>query len=212
MKLVCISDTHGDHEKLELPAGDVLVHAGDLSAHGEESETLAFMQWFGRQDYSYRVCIAGNHDTFIEQHPRRAAAYAEENGTLLLNDSACEIDGIRFWGSPITPRFYHWSFMRDPGEPIEKHWRMIPADTQVLITHGPPFGIMDKVNRDDGSKEHAGCPSLLKRLDEVQPVAHLFGHIHEGRGHRQVSGIDYYNISTMNEHYQMVHDPVLVDI
>lgn len=212
MRLVCISDTHGDHERLDLPPGDVLVHAGDLSAHGKDAETQAFMRWFGHQDYRYRICVAGNHDSFVEQQTEKAASYATENGVTLLNDSGCDVNGVRFWGSPITPRFYHWSFMRDPGEPIEQHWRMIPADTQVLITHGPPFGIMDQVNRDDGSKEHTGCPSLLDRLAQVKPKVHIFGHIHECHGQHVTEDVNYYNVSSMNEHYQIAHGAVIIDL
>jgi len=212
VKLICISDTHGDHERIELPAGDVLIHAGDLSAHGTDLETLEFMRWFGDQDFKHRICIAGNHDTFMEQDPKLAKMYAEENGVNLLCDSGLVVDDIQFWGSPITPRFFNWAFMRDPGESIEKHWRMIPDNTGVLITHGPPFGIMDEVQRDNGTVEHTGCPSLLQRVDKLRPAHHIFGHIHEGHGQWVTPDTTYHNVSSMNEHYQMKHDAVTIDI
>jgi len=212
MRLVCISDTHGDHEGLDLPAGDVLIHAGDLSGHGTRDETLAFMKWLGSRGFDNTLCIAGNHDTFMEEEPQTTRQFAEEHGVRLLNDSGCELGGLQFWGSPITPRFCHWSFMRDPGEPIEAHWRLIPSITDVLITHGPPFGIMDQIRRQDGQLERTGCPSLLQRVREVSPLVHIFGHIHEGRGSFSEDGVTYFNVSTMDEYYQRAYEPVVIDL
>ena len=154
MRLVCISDTHGDHDGLFLPSGDVLIHAGDLSAHGTGGEVLAFMRWLGRQPFEHRICIAGNHDTFMEDNLEQVAAFASDNGVVLLNDSGHNIQGVEFWGSPITPRYFDWSFMRDPGEPIEYHWRQIPDTVQVLVTHGPPLGVLVQVRREDGTTEN----------------------------------------------------------
>lgn len=212
MKLVCISDTHGDHELLSLPSGDVLIHAGDLTAHGKEQETEKFMQWFGEQSFDHKLCIAGNHDTFMESDPESSNQFARENDVVLLNDSGYQVGNIHFWGSPITPRFLHWSFMRDPGEPIEAHWRMIPENTNVLITHGPAFGILDGIMRPSGELESTGCPSLGKRIQQLAPSLHIFGHIHEGRGVYSDNNIHYYNVSSMNEHYRITHDPVVIDI
>jgi len=212
MRLVCISDTHGDHEKLELPEGDVLIHAGDFSAHGGEMDTKLAMKWLGAQGFDLTICIAGNHDTYVEVVPEGAQELADDNGVTLLNDSGCEYQDIRFWGSPITPRFHDWSFMRDSGEAIEKHWRMIPQKTDVLITHGPPYGVLDAVLRPNCQSEHVGCPSLLERVQQVMPTLHLFGHIHEARGSLSFGGVDYHNISSMNEHYRLVHQPVVIDL
>lgn len=212
MKLVCISDTHGDHEQVSLPDGDVLIHAGDLTGHGTELETRAFMQWFGAQDFAHKLCIAGNHDLFMEQCPALSAQIAREAGVTLLNDSGIAIDGVSFWGSPITPRFFHWSFMRDPGEPIEAHWNLIPDTVDVLITHGPAFGILDQVKRSDTVLEHTGCPSLLARINAIAPKLHVFGHIHEGHGRYEAGGVSYHNISTMNEHYRISNPPVQIEL
>lgn len=212
MRLVCISDTHGDHAGLVLPEGDILIHAGDISAHGQRAETLGFMKWLGTRGFAKTVCIAGNHDTFMEQEPMLTQQFADDHGVELLNDSGLEWKGLRFWGSPITPRFYNWSFMRDPGEPIQAHWRLIPENTDVLITHGPPYGIMDQVFRPNGQGEHTGCPDLLTRVRRVTPKAHIFGHIHEGHGLVKQDGVTFYNVSTMNEHYKLAHDPVVIDL
>lgn len=212
MRLVCISDTHGDHEGLALPQGDVLIHAGDVSAHGHRAETLEFMKWLGAQGFEHTLCIAGNHDTYIEQELLQVQQFAHLNGVQLLNDSGCEINGVSFWGSPITPRFFDWSFMRDPGPPIEAHWNLIPDSTDVLVTHGPPLGVMDEVFRPGGQVEQTGCPSLLARVQEICPTLHIFGHIHEGHGSLIRDGINFLNVSTMNEFYCLTHQPVVVDL
>lgn len=212
MKLVYISDTHGDHERLQLPAGDVLIHAGDLTGHGTQTETEAFLQWFGAQAHTTKICVAGNHDTFIEQNPEQARQFAEQADVVMLNDSGITLKNVSFRGSPITPRFFDWSFMRDPGAPIQAHWNLIPDFVNVLITHGPPFGILNQVHRSSSVIEHTDCPSLLARVQCVKPSLHLFGHIHEGDEYVERDGVAYHNVSSMNEHYQMTHNAVTIDI
>ena len=212
LAIVCISDTHGEHESVELLSGDVLVHAGDVTAHGTELDWLRFLDWFGSRDFAHRVFVAGNHDRYPEAFPERAARLAEEAGVTLLDDSGCRVMGRRFWGSPITPRFHDWSFMREPGADIERHWAMIPDDTDVLITHGPPMAILDAVDRPDGASEHVGCPSLARRVAEVRPALHLFGHIHESRGELRRDGVRYLNVSTMDSDYRIAHAPVRVEL
>lgn len=212
MRLVCISDTHGDHEEVELPAGDVLIHAGDVTGHGTESETRSFFNWMAKQSFDHKICIAGNHDTFMEDEPVATQHLASEANVSLLNASGVQIDGINFWGSPITPRFMHWSFMLDEGAPIEAHWQQMPANTDVLITHGPPYGVLDVVIRDGMPDEAVGCHALLNRISEVKPKLHLFGHIHEGFGSKQVDSVLHRNISTMNRHYQIANEPQVIEL
>jgi len=212
LKVVCISDTHGDHEKVTLSPGDVLIHAGDLTGHGTKEETQAFFNWFEMQSYSRKICVAGNHDTFVERDPIACQQMASNAGVELLNDSGCTVEGVSFWGSPITPRFWDWSFMRDPGADIEAHWDLIPTHTDVLITHGPAYGILDIVEREGGEKVHTGCPSLLKRIERVQPAYHIFGHIHEGFGRVQKGGVSHCNVSTMNRRYEISNKPVVLQL
>ena len=206
LKLVCMSDTHGDHKQVSLPAGDVLIHAGDLTGHGTEKETQAFFNWFGEQSFDHKICVAGNHDTYMEKDPAACLAMANNAGVVLLNDSGCTINGVSIWGSPITPKFYNWSFMRNPGAEIEAHWDLIPDATDVLITHGPAYGILDAVERASGLIECTGCPSLLKKIQTVKPKFHVFGHIHEGYGRVDRESVSYCNVSTMNKGYQISND------
>lgn len=212
MKLVCISDTHGDHAGVTLPRGDVLVHAGDVTAHGTQADLVRFLDWFGATGFAHRICIAGNHDRVAEVDRAGARRLAATRGVHWLDDSGVTLDGVRFWGSPITPRFHDWSFMRDPGPDIERHWSMIPEDTRVLVTHGPPGGLLDEVDRPLGASEHAGCPSLLARVGVVRPEVHVFGHIHEGYGSVERDGVRYVNASTMNNAYRIANAPVTIEL
>jgi Icc-related predicted phosphoesterase len=137
---------------------------------------------------------------------------ADNAGVVLLNDSGCNVGGVSIWGSPITPRFLHWSFMRDPGNDIETHWNLIPVDTDVLITHGPAYGILDEVHREGGEKVHTGGPSLRKRIQIVKPRFHLFGHIHEDYGRVENEDVSHYNVSTMNNQYEISNKAVVLQL
>jgi Icc-related predicted phosphoesterase len=208
MKLVCLSDTHGDHRQVVVPAGDVLLHAGDLTAHGAQADFEDFLAWFSAHPHRHKLFIAGNHDLFLESSESIAQQLLAGTDVTWLNDSGVCIDGVNFWGSPITLRFHDWAFMREPGDDIAKHWQQIPANTDVLLTHGPPHHILDTVQRPDNTEEHTGCPQLRDTVLRVQPRVHLFGHIHEGHGALHCGGVDFLNVSTMDQAYRITHRPV----
>lgn len=210
MKIVCISDTHGDHELVSPPDGDVLIHAGDITAHGSRDDFHDFIDWFSKQPHEHKIFIGGNHDTYLEQHPDKVLAVAQAHNVNYLDDSGVEVNNMRFWGSPITPRFQDWSFMREEAD-IHKHWALIPDDTQFLITHGPVWGVMDEVVRSPEFTEHTGCPSLAERVKQIKPAYHVFGHIHEGYGELTREGTRFLNISTMNMHYVIENKPVEIE-
>ncbi len=212
MKLICISDTHGDHIEVQLPDGDVLLHAGDITGHGTKADYSDFLDWFAAQPHEHKVFIAGNHDTFLEEQPDTALQMATDAGVHYLNDSGIEIDGIRFWGCPITPRFFTWAFMRDPGKDIEKHWDLIPQGTDVLVTHGPPLGILDEVQRTPEATEPTGSDSLLDRILNIKPQYHIFGHIHECYGRASFMQVEFANVSTMNRFYKIENEAVVLDV
>lgn len=212
MRLVCISDTHGDHQHVSLPAGDVLVHSGDICGHGTEQELLSFLDWFSSQAHPHKLFIAGNHDTYLESNPSKIRSLAAAAGVTYLCDDGCTIDDVTFWGSPITPRFFNYSFMRDPGVDIERHWLQIPSETNVLVTHGPPYGVLDQVAREGSTYEHAGCPSLLTTVEALKPRFHIFGHIHECYGQQHRGNVSYVNASTMNQGYVISNPPITLTI
>jgi len=153
--------------------------------------------------------LMGNHDWFAQNQPERMRELAEAAGVVWLDDTGIECDGVKFWGSPITLRFHDWAFMRDPGSDIEKHWALIPENTDVLITHGPPFGILDRVQRLDGTEEQTGCPQLLKHIQRIKPKLHVFGHIHEEYGKLDRYGTEFLNTSSMDISYRIANAPVV---
>jgi hypothetical protein len=143
IRIVCISDTHGQHAKLSAPAGDVLVHAGDFMAFGDApKEIVDFNHWLGKQPHRFKVVIAGNHDLMFERHP--GAAKELLSNAIYLENSGTELLGLKFWGSPVQPEFNNWAFNVARGAAIRRYWQMIPEGTDVLVTHGPPFGVLDK--------------------------------------------------------------------
>lgn len=200
-KVVLISDTHGKHSRWKLPDGDILIHAGDVSSIGTEYQIQLFLDWFQRQKHKHKIFIAGNHDFFFESSSpdRIKEVLSWYPGITYLNDSGVEIEGIKIWGSPWQPGFHNWAFNYYDIE--DTYWNKIPEDTRILITHGPPRGILDVVVR--GNKE-VGCPILLERTKQLEQLQlHVFGHIHEGRGsYTDASGTMYFNVSMLNEDYQ----------
>jgi Icc-related predicted phosphoesterase len=208
MKFTTISDTHGKHNYLQLPAGDVLIHAGDVSSMGKEYEVLNFLDWFAKQDYEYKIFIAGNHDFYFERMPDADIQNIIPKNVIYLNDSGVTINGINIWGSPISPWFYDWAFNRHRGEPIKKHWDMIPSNTDILITHGPVFGILDYTN----SGMRVGCEDLLVKVQEVKPKFHICGHIHEAYGMQEKDGTTFINASVLNEKYVLVNEPIVFEL
>jgi len=206
MKIIAISDTHGQHraKSLILPDGDMIIHAGDLSTKGELSSVVDFLDWFSSLDYKYKVFIAGNHDFWFEKATDDKVQELIPENVIYLNDSGINIEGINIWGSPIQPYFYNWAFNRKRGKDIKKHWDLIPQNTDILITHGPAFSILDKTTRND----LAGCQDLLAKIKEVSPRYHIFGHIHEAYGELEQFGIKFVNASLMNERYKLKNNPI----
>lgn len=189
MRIVFVSDTHGLHRRTEVPPGDVLVHAGDCTKHGSLEDVEFFNEWLGTLPHAHKVVIAGNHDFCFQEQP--AEARARLTNATYLQDEGCEVAGLRFYGSPWTPTFFDWAFMLSEDELAAK-WALVPAGLDVLVTHGPPFGVLDLTNRD----ERAGSRTLLERVREVRPRVHVFGHIHEAAGRLDLDGTTFLNAST----------------
>ena len=208
MKFVAISDTHCRHRSLKLPKGDVLIHAGDISYKGTKEEIVDFLDWFSKQKFNYKIFIAGNHDFFFEKKNFLTIEELIPKNIIYLNDSGTEINGIKIWGSPVTPWFYNWAFNRHRGEAIQKHWDLIPADSDIVITHGPVYGFLDMVVSD----QHAGCQDLLRKVLTIQPKVHVCGHIHEAYGLVKRSGIKFINASVVNEQYELANKPIVFEI
>jgi predicted phosphohydrolase len=207
LKIVVISDTHGHHKELKLPEGDILIHAGDVSGRGMESQVVDFLDWFAAQPHPHKVMIAGNHDFYFEQAREADIRQAIPENVLYLNDSGAEVAGIRIWGSPVSTWFYDWAFSRHSGPETKKHWDLVPENTDILITHGPPQGIMDRIT----TGIHTGCALLGEAVQRIKPRLHLFGHIHEGYGTEVHGEVTYINAAVLNANYKLVNDPVVFD-
>lgn len=214
MRMVITSDTHGRHEEVKVPFGDILIHCGDLSRGGSRS-TQEFIDWFSSQKHKHKIFIGGNHDRVMQLD--RRSVHIPENLTY-LEDSGIEVEGIKFWGSPYTPVFFNWYFMAERGANIRKHWDLIPGDTDVLITHGPPSGILDFSGyRPLGQEESCGCGELLSAIMAIQPRVHCFGHIHHSYGSKKLEHptgrvTQFINAACCNESYEPKNHPWILDL
>lgn len=209
MRIVCISDTHLAHVKhhIEVPDGDVLIHAGDATFQGTNLEVAAFSDWFSAFPHNRKLFIPGNHDVRFEERERDAQNYLHWNITY-LRDSGVTINGLNFWGSPWQPEFCNWAFNLKRGKALREKWALIPDNTDVLVTHGPPMGIRDTVERG----ERVGCRDLMDRVLKVKPKLHVFGHIHTGYGITKFHDITFVNASTCNSQYEPINKPIVIDI
>jgi Icc-related predicted phosphoesterase len=206
MKITVTSDTHGLHDSVIVPPGDIFVHAGDMTPRGSIEDMIAFNDWLGTLDYKHKIVIAGNHDFCFENdldESRNALSNA-----ILLHDEEIVIDGVKFYGSPWQPEFLDWAFNLPRGEPLREKWRLIPDDTDVLITHGPALGHGDKTVRG----EPVGCEDLLDRIKVLQPKIHVFGHIHEGFGTTIEGATQCVNASFADSNYKPANQPFEVQI
>jgi len=210
MKLVCISDPHSLHHRIpDIPDGDVLIHAGDCLGQDTLENIEELNEWLGTLPHRRKIVIAGNHDWAFQETPELARQAL--TNAIYLEDSGAEIEGIRFWGSPWTPTFMDWAFMLERGQQLHKKWQLIPGDTDVLITHGPPKGIGDEANL--GFKcQNVGCIDLLDRIQQLSLKAHIFGHIHEGYGEYQKGLTTLINASTCTARYEPRNAPIVIEV
>ena len=217
MKILCLSDTHNQHSSIpsrfinnEDGSIDTIIHAGDMTGRGTKKEVLPFLKWFNELPFKNKILIAGNHDFWFEE-----ASNTEVKDTLAyfdtityLNDNGIEIDGIKFWGSPVTPWFHNWAFNRVE-EKINEHWNLIPNDINVLITHGPPYLTLDATRM--GLR--VGCPRLANKIKGLSDLkVHVFGHIHEADGIVEKNGVTYVNASILDLYYEVKNSPVILSI
>jgi Icc-related predicted phosphoesterase len=216
-KITFISDTHTKHDKVNsfLPGGDILIHAGDLTGRGYLNEIDDFLKWFDKIDnYDTKIFIAGNHDFGFEDNPNQIKSlltgyktvdYLQDD--LLLVGKGDYEDMVKVWGTPWQPEFHNWAFNLPRGEKLKEKWDMIPANTDILITHGPPFGKLDYIPYDG---KNVGCEELIKRVNEIKPKINVFGHIHEGYGYVFDGNTHFINAAVLNGRYEFRNKPVNV--
>lgn len=182
MKIWHISDTHTFHDLLQIPEGiDMVIFSGDCSnpmdPYNNEPEVRRFLSWYSLLPIKYKIFVAGNHDSSIEKGFVDRETF-DNCGVIYLENEGIEIEGFKIWGSPFTPRYGHWAFMKSR-DTIDRLWQNIPDDTDILIVHGPPKGILDHSYTPQGEYERCGCNALKKQiLNRINPKLVCFGHIH----------------------------------
>lgn len=206
--ITCISDTHQNHKVgADLPGGTFLVHTGDVCTSGYYiTEVKVFLDWFSKLPYKYKIFIAGNHDRVFQDSPLLIKQLLFDYPEIIyLQDSSVTIEGIKFYGSPWQPEFFDWAYNLPRGELLKRKWELIPEDVQVLLTHGPPIGKLDFVINAGLEK---GCYDLKCRIESLKQLKlHVFGHIHQGYGIKEESGVTYINASCLDEDYMYTNKP-----
>lgn len=220
LRIVSISDTHAQHRKLSLPDADMIVSAGDWSYKGEPEVVEDFIAWMKELPYQFKVVIMGNHELSYDKEPTRpkkikALELMKEAGIHYLENSEVVINEYKIWGSPIQPWFHNWAWNYQRGPEIAEVWSKIPDDTNILITHGPPYGKLDRVEKwPTGAATNEGCKDLKARIQELSQLkAHIFGHLHlQGGQMLDVDGVKYVNAAVCDEKYQPINKIMVIDV
>jgi Icc-related predicted phosphoesterase len=203
LRLVLLSDTHQFHREVEVPDGDILIHAGDFTMFSRSMAAITdFNTWLGELPHQHKIVIPGNHEFFLEADPSQRSLVS--NAAVLINEGI-EIDGLRIWGSPVTP-LYGGAFGLSSAADRRRVYARIPEDTDVLITHGPPFGILDS-GTDPGL--HSGCRELFDAMMRVGPKLHVFGHVHGGQGIFQTDHTTFVNAALLDIHGDLDKSPLV---
>lgn len=207
MRIVIISDTHGRHRELKRLEGDVLVHCGDFcDGFMNDGSMLADVDdWFGGLEFDTILCIGGNHD-FVPERLHAEGKPVFENA-IYLADAAYEVNGVSFYGTPWIPDLKRWAHFKSDEERAEK-WRQIPTGIDVLITHTPPQGILDKPR----SGKSIGCALLRQAIDRVRPQIHCFGHVHASPGCKSERGTEFINATVVNSEMEVKYAAVIREV
>ena len=210
MKIVAISDSHHKHYYLKLPKGDMLIHAGDLTYRGERIEQMLVIDWFKHiaKKYKYVVSVMGNHDMNMTKAWFDSLHYLPNN-VHILQDSGIEIEGINFYGSPYSVRFGDWGF-GEPDDKLAVRFNHIPKKTNILITHGPAYSILDR----NKYGECCGSKSLYQKIKQLPNLKHhLFGHLHEQGGKQEIiENVTFSNVSVLDENYEIKNKATIIEV
>lgn len=200
MKIIITSDTHNEHKKLNIPKCDLFIHCGDSTKKGTKCEVQSFLHWVSNIDSKYKIIISGNHDQSFESESEWVKSVIQKN-IIYLEHSSTEIEGLKIFGSPYIPmrKIKSSSVFKKPKETMGELWDGIPEDTDILITHTPPKGILDKSKRGD----LCGCPALEERIKQLNKLKlHCFGHIHESYGVLKKENTTFINAAFLNGRYE----------
>lgn len=210
MKITCVSDLHGSFPKTK--GGDLLIVAGDCTSNDSDVAWQNFHSWISDQDYKRMIIVAGNHDGQLEEYSELLTSQLADPRINFLCDSGTEFMEHKIWGSPWTALFHGVNpnckaFMIHPRKLYDK-WFQIPTDTNILITHTPPYGILDL----NYFNTRCGSMTLKAVVDEIKPKLHVFGHIHGDYGMKKIGSTLFVNAAHMNEDYDPVNQPIDIEI
>ena len=204
MTIVCISDTHELHRELDVPDGDILIYAGDFTMFSKRAAAIHdFNDWLGKLPHRWKILVPGNHEFFLEADPSRRRLIS--NATVLINEGI-EIAGLKIWGSPVTPLYGGAFGLSSPADRV-KLYAKIPDGLDILVTHGPPSGILD---RSPGALHHAGCPQLREAVSQLKPKLHVFGHIHGAHGMLSTEGTLFVNAALLGPDGDLSASPIVL--
>jgi Icc-related predicted phosphoesterase len=206
LRLVLLSDTHQRHREVEVPDADILIHAGDFTMLSKSMSAIAdFNTWLGELPHRHKIIVPGNHEYFLEADPSRRSMLT--NAIVLINEGT-EIERLRIWGTPITP-LYSGAFGLSSSNDRKQVYAQIPKDIDILITHGPPYGILDSVSH---TGPHPGCRELFDAVVRVRPKLHVFGHVHGAHGILHTNQTNFVNAALLGSNGDLNQVPVLVRI
>lgn len=207
MRIVIVSDTHGSHEELGTLSGDVLIHCGDFcdGFNPNRSDIDNTDRWFAKQQFEAILCVGGNHDFVAEELESRNEPVFEH--ATYLTDSSTTIGGIHFYGAPWVPELDRWAYFLPDAE-LKQKWDLIPENTDVLITHTPPLGILDKPR----SGISIGCSHLRAKLENLDLLIHCFGHVHASYGQLNSSKTRFVNATVVDSDFVVANQPVTIDL
>jgi len=215
LQIVALSDSHNATKRVEIPDGDILIHAGDFSFQGKSLEIQDFIEWMKEQPHKHKLWIAGNHELGIEDFPDNANVIDNETNSTYIHDKVIEIEGLKFLGCNFTPEFNNWAFNLTERQ-SKIYWENAP-EADVVVCHGPPYGILDSVTPEYKHHRPLGCIHFKNYLERVKPKVAIFGHIHGGFGHETIkwndaSETECFNVSVMNEQYQLTNPVTIIEI
>jgi len=205
MKIVALSDTHTKHRNISIPKGDILIFAGDFEVR-DTFDLIEMRDWLNDLDFKHIVTIFGNHD-FTGLIKLEALRSIFQRVHYLCNSSVV-INGIKIWGSSYSPMYNDWAWMK-PDNYLKEIWSMIPLNTDIVVTHCMPYGILDQVLP---KMESVGSLTLRDRIKEVQPIIQIGGHLHESYGKYTDGKTDYYNVSVLDEQYQVANPVTIIEV
>ncbi len=210
LTIVAISDTHNQHSKLVIPPSDILIHSGDWTYEGKHTEVVDFAKWLEVQPAKNIVITPGNHELYYEKFLPESRNWITDYcpRAKVLIDEEVTVEGLRIYGSPITPEFNQWAFNRYRGSDIKKHWDLIPEGLDILITHGPAYGILDYAPQCNS----VGCQDLFDAIQLKSPKIHISGHIHWSYGVKHFNNTTHYNTSVCTEQYRPTNPVTIIEI